>query len=64
MKAIVFYLTVVLTVLLLSMEVCLAWIILAMVDAILIAWCHNNIGIKEASKYSGYSTWYKFLKNS
>lgn len=63
MKAIIYHITAVLTVLLLCAEISLAWIILGLVDAMLIFWCYNNITLKEFIKYSGYSTWYKFLKN-
>lgn len=62
MKAIVFYFTVILTTLILCMEPCLAGAVLAVIDILLVAWCYNNISIREASKYSGYSAWYKFLK--
>ena len=44
------------------MEPCLAGAVLAVIDILLVAWCYNNISIREASRYSGYSIWYKFLK--
>lgn len=62
MKAIIFYITAILTVILLCAEVSFSWFILGLVNAILIAWCYNNITLREFIKYSGYSTWYKFLK--
>ena len=62
MKAIIFYITAILTVILLCAEVLFSWFILGLVNAILITWCYNNITLKEFIKYSGYSTWYKFLK--
>lgn len=62
MKAILFYFTAILTVVLLCMEINLVWIILAVVDISLIAWCYNNISVRALYKYSGYSFWYKFLK--
>lgn len=45
-----------------STGVSLTWLFLIFLDMILIAWCYNNITLREFIKYSGYSTWYKFLK--
>lgn len=62
MKALVLYITAILTVVIFSTEVSLTWLFLIFLDMILITWCYNNITLKEFIKYSGYSTWYKFLK--
>lgn len=61
MKAIILYITLTLSFILLCAEVSALWLLLAALDAILIAWCHNNITLRELVKYNGYSTWYKML---
>ena len=61
MKAIIFYLTVVLSMILLCMEFSFIWAILALVDAILFEWCYSHISDRELCKYSGYSAWHKYL---
>lgn len=63
MKALVLYITALLTVALLMSEVSLAWLALAVVDLTLISWLHNNITLYELVKYSGYKHWYKLLNN-
>ena len=62
MKALVLYITAILTIVIFSTGVSLTWLFLIFLDMILIAWCYNNITLREFIKYSGYSTWYKFLK--
>ena len=62
MKRLVFYITVLLTLIELCSEVSFYWLLLGTIDSILISWCYNNITLREFIKYSGYSTWYKFLK--
>lgn len=65
MKAIILYITFTISAILLCAEVSLTWLFLAALDAILIAWCYNNITLRELVKYSGYKTWYKmiYIKN-
>ncbi len=63
MKAIIFYFTVILSMTLLCMEFSLTWAALAVVDAVLFEWCYSHISPKDMTRYSGYSTWYKFLKD-
>lgn len=62
MKALVFYFTAVLTMILLVSEINITWLVLATLDIILITYCHNNITLEEFIKYSGYKQWYKLLK--
>lgn len=62
MKALILYITAILTVILFCTEISFFWFILGLVNVILITWCYNNIALREFIKYSGYSTWYKFLK--
>lgn len=63
MKRTVLYMTAVLTVVLLSTEVSLAWLVLLTLDIILIAWCHNNITLQELVRYSGYKQWYRMINS-
>ena len=64
MKAIIFYITFTLSTLLICCtELSLTWLVLAALDITLITWCYNNITFRKFIKYSGYSTWYKFLKS-
>lgn len=62
MKALVFYITAVFTMILLVSEISITWLVFAALDIILIAYCHNNITLDEFIKYSGYRQWYKLLK--
>ena len=62
MKALVFYITAILSAMLLCSEVSMVWLVLLAIDLVLLSWCHNNITLHEFIKYSGYKTWYKFLK--
>ena len=62
MKALVLYIIAILTTILLCTEISISWLILGLVNIVLITWCYNNITLREFIKYSGYSTWYKFLK--
>lgn len=61
MKATLFYITAVLTMVLLMTEMSLAWLIMGAVDIILILWCKHNISLREMSKLTGYDIWYKAL---
>nr|DAL92927.1 MAG TPA: hypothetical protein [Caudoviricetes sp.] len=64
MKAIIFYITFILSTLLLcSIELSFTWLVFVALDITLITWCYNNITFREFIKYSGYSTWYKFLRS-
>ncbi len=63
MKALVFYFTILLSLVLLSTEITLSWLVLLGIDIILISWLHNNITLKEFIKYSGYRTWYKIINS-
>ena len=63
MKAIIFYLTAVLSTVLVCAEISFPWFILMIVNVILITWCYKNISFKEFIRYSGYSLWYKLLKS-
>lgn len=62
MKAILFYFTAILTVILLCMEISFAWTILAIVDIMLITLSHKYLSIRDVVKYSGYSAWYRMLR--
>lgn len=62
MKAIIFYIVSILTVLLLCSEITLAWFILAIVNVVLAAWCKKHLTLREVVRYTGYDIWYKFLK--
>lgn len=62
MKATIFYITAMLTTILPYSNISPTWFILAAVDVILLAWCRKHISIREFARYSGYSTWYKYLK--
>lgn len=62
MKALILYITAILTIVIFSTGVSLTWLFLIFLDMILITWCYNNMTLREFIKYSGYSTWYKFLK--
>lgn len=64
MKAIIFYITFILSTLLLCCtELSFTWLVLVALDITLITWCYNNITFREFIKYSGYSTWYRFLRS-
>lgn len=63
MKVILLYFTAILSVVLLMSEISLVWLLLLLLDIMLISWCCNNISLSELVRYSGYSTWYKFLKS-
>lgn len=64
MKAIIFYITFILSTLLLyCTELSFIWLVLVALDITLITWCYNNITFRKFIKYSGYSTWYKFLRS-
>ena len=43
-------------------EVCLAWSVMVLMIMPLGAWCANHITLRELVRWSGYSTWYKFIK--
>lgn len=62
MKVLVLYITAILTVVIFSTGVSITWLFLIFLNMILITWYYNNITLREFIKYSGYSTWYKFLK--
>lgn len=62
MKTIIFYITSILTILLLCLESSLTWAILIIVDAILIRWCYKHISLRELVRYTGYDIWYKHLR--
>ena len=61
MKAIIFYIAVTLTMVLLSTEISLTWLVLAILDTMLILWCKDNISIRELTKLTGYDIWYKMI---
>lgn len=63
MKRTVLYMTAVLTMVLLSTEICIAWLVLLAIDLGLIAWCHNNITLQEFIRYSGYKHWYRMINS-
>lgn len=62
MKAFMFYLVVVLTTILLVTAPSILWVLLGAIDIMAIRWCKNHLSIKNIVKYSGYATYYKFLK--
>lgn len=61
MKAIIFYITVTLTMVLLCSEPSLTWLFLIFIDMLLIAWCIGHISPMEMTKLSGYGIWHKIL---
>lgn len=61
MKAIIFYIAVTLTMVLLSTEISLTWLVLAILDTMLILWCKDNISIRELTKLTGYDIWKRTL---
>lgn len=61
MKAIIFYITATLTMVLLSTEISLTWLVLAILDTMLILWCKDNISIRELTKLTGYDIWKRTL---
>lgn len=63
MKGTVLYMTAVLTMVLLSSEISITWLVLLVIDIMLISWCHSNITLHELVRYSGYKIWYKYLNS-
>lgn len=62
MKAILFYLTAIIAMVILMSEVSLVWILLVLTDIALFCMCKNVLSLRDVVKYSGYKTLYKFLK--
>lgn len=62
MKAFMFYLVVVLTTILLVTAPSILWVLLGTLNIMAIRWCKNHLNIKNIVTYSGYATYYKFLK--
>lgn len=62
MKALVFYITAIVTMVLPFANLSLSWFFLCIADFMLLIWCRENITFRELLKYSGYSIWYKLLK--
>lgn len=61
MKALVFYITAVLTMILVCSMPSLTWLFLIFLDMLLITWCAYNISTKEFIKLTGYNIWYKMI---
>lgn len=61
MKATVFYITAVLTMILLTTNITILWLLIGIVDITLIAWCKSNITTREFTKLTGYDIWYKMI---
>lgn len=61
MKPIIFYITSILAMLLLCSEISFTWLLLAVVDIMLIAWCHKHLSLREFIRYTGYEAFYKYL---
>ncbi len=62
MKAILFYLTAIIAMVVLMSEVSLVWLLLILADIVLFCMCKNILSLRDVVKYSGYGMWYKFLK--
>lgn len=43
-------------------EICLAWLVMAFMIMPLGAWCIKHITLRELVRWSGYATWYKFIR--
>lgn len=62
MKAILFYLTAIIAMVVLMSEVSLVWSLLVLNDIVLFCMCKSVLSLRDVVKYSGYGMWYKFLK--
>lgn len=61
MKATIFYITAILTTVLLMTNITLDWFIMGIVDIVLVTWCRSNITLRELIKLTGYDIWYKMI---
>lgn len=61
MKATIFHITAILTMVLFMTNITTIWFLLGIVDIALLAWCKNNISTREMSKFTGYDIWYKMI---
>lgn len=62
MKAIILYITIILTAILVSIEnISLVWLLSAVLDIALVLWCRRNISIRELSRFTGNNAWYKAI---
>lgn len=62
MKALLFYSTATIAMIVLMSEVSLVWLLLVLVDAVLYCMCKKALSLRDVVRYSGYSVWYKFIK--
>ena len=61
MKAILFYLTAIIAMIVLMSEVSLVWILLVLTDIALFCMCKNVLSMRDVVKYSGYKFYYKHI---
>lgn len=61
MKAILFYLTAIIAMVVLMSEVSLVWILLVLTDIALFYMCKNVLSLRDVVKYSGYKFYYKHI---
>lgn len=61
MKAILFYLTAIIAMVVLMSEVSLVWLLLVITDIALFCMCKSVLSLRDVVKYSGYKFYYKHI---
>lgn len=61
MKALLFYITTLLTLVIICSEPSGLWALLVTIDIPLVLWGINNLTIKEVTKFTGYKAWYRLI---